>query len=82
MMSKDKYGRTWDFPPYELCDVCGQPDSCGDCNHQPLADEEVLEIGGQLASPSHSEKFIALHPAILAFAERMQKKLDKNHNKP
>jgi hypothetical protein len=47
-MTKDKYGRKWDFPKNELCPVCRQPDSCGDCNHKKLTEKEVVELGGHL----------------------------------
>ena len=46
---QDKYGRSWPgFNQKELCPTCGQPDSCGDCNHKRLSKKEVLEIGGTL----------------------------------
>ena len=41
---KDHYGRVWPYPKNELCPVCGQPDSCGDCNHNKLTDAEVANI--------------------------------------
>jgi hypothetical protein len=47
--SKDRFGRTWDFPKNELCPKCGQPDSVGDCNHKKLPDDQVLELGGKLS---------------------------------
>jgi len=40
-MKKDKFGRTWKLPKNELCHKCGQPDSCGDCNHKRLTNKEV-----------------------------------------
>lgn len=40
----DRYGRTWPYPDNELCPTCGQPDSCGDCNHEPLTDKEVHKL--------------------------------------
>lgn len=43
---KDRFGRTWPYPKNELCPECGQPDSCGDCNHQPLTDADVADILG------------------------------------
>jgi len=43
----DRYGREWPFPTEELCPECGQPDSCGDCNHERLTDEEVVELLGE-----------------------------------
>lgn len=46
----DKYGRRWDLPSEELCPACGQPDSCGDCNHARLTDDEVRQLGGELPS--------------------------------
>ena len=45
-MTTDKFGRTWDLPAIELCSTCGQPDNCGDCNHQPLSDADVLKLRG------------------------------------
>lgn len=47
-MITDKYGRLWDFPENELCPACGQPDSCGDCNHEPLSNDEVHMLGGKI----------------------------------
>ena len=44
----DKYGRKWELPSYQLCPECGQPDSCGDCNHGKLKNKEVLYLGGSL----------------------------------
>lgn len=41
----DKFGRIWDMRPWDLCDECGQPDNCGDCNHNKLTIDEVKEIG-------------------------------------
>lgn len=41
----DRYGRVWPAN-YELCGECGQPDNCGDCNHAPLAPDQVRELGG------------------------------------
>jgi hypothetical protein len=40
----DLCGRTWDIGDAELCVVCGQPDSCGDCNHEPLSDSDVAQL--------------------------------------
>lgn len=34
----------------ELCDQCGQPDNCGDCNHEPLPAADVYKLGGYLRS--------------------------------
>ena len=28
----------------ETCSVCGQPDNCGDCNHEPLTSEESEQL--------------------------------------
>ena len=48
MKSKtDKFGVEWKLPKAELCPECGQPDSCGDCNQQPLTDEDVEYLGGK-----------------------------------
>jgi hypothetical protein len=40
----DIYGVPWPLPPGELCSTCGQPDNCGDCNHEPLRWWEVIEL--------------------------------------
>lgn len=42
----DKFNTEWQLPLEELCPECGQPDNCGDCNHQPLTDTEVRQLGG------------------------------------
>ncbi len=42
---RDIYGRIWDIPRNELCRDCGQPDSCGDCNHNRLTNKEVKILG-------------------------------------
>lgn len=43
----DTYGRDWSELPWEeLCDECGQPDNCGDCDHTKLSDEEVAQLKG------------------------------------
>ncbi|KKN32338.1 hypothetical protein LCGC14_0814870 [marine sediment metagenome] len=41
----DKFGRIWDLPAWELCQWCGQPDNCGDCNHEQLTTTDVQELG-------------------------------------
>ena len=41
----DTHGNTWPSS-FDLCPVCRQPDSCGDCNHAALSPDEVREIGG------------------------------------
>lgn len=45
---KDKYGRKWNSPIQELCPICKQPDSCGDCNHEKITNKGVIELGGKL----------------------------------
>lgn len=45
---KDKYGRKWNLPESELCPECKQPDTEGECNHNPLSSEEVIMLGGSL----------------------------------
>lgn len=46
---RDNYGRLWpSVPENERCAQCGQPDNCGDCTHEQLTDDEVLELGGEL----------------------------------
>lgn len=47
-MKTDKYGRKWPCPEMELCPVCSQPDSCGDCDHEKLSAEDVVNLGGEL----------------------------------
>lgn len=54
-MTTDKFGVQWDLLPAELCSVCGQPDNCGDCNHEPLTDEEVERLGGIHEPPTFDE---------------------------
>ena len=44
----DKFGVKWKLPQAELCTDCGQPDSCGNCKHQPLSDENVEILGGKV----------------------------------
>lgn len=47
MRHTDKFGRKWkDIPKNERCPKCGQPDSCGDCNHKPLTIAQAKELGG------------------------------------
>jgi len=41
---KDRFGRKWTYPTNELCPKCGQPDTCGDCNHKRLTNKEVEQI--------------------------------------
>lgn len=35
------------FSPNELCPVCDQPDSCGDCNHKPLSLKDIKLLLGE-----------------------------------
>ena len=42
---KLRYQQSWP-EHYDLCPECGQPDNCGDCNHQPLTPTEVAWLGG------------------------------------
>jgi hypothetical protein len=37
----DLFGRRWQLPDEELCEVCGQPDSYNDCNHKRLPNAHV-----------------------------------------
>lgn len=46
-MTTDRFGRIWDLPATELCEVCGQPDNCGDCNHERLSTDDVTQLGGK-----------------------------------
>ena len=32
----------------ELCPECGQPDNCGDCDHNPLSRDEIERLGGKI----------------------------------
>jgi CRISPR/Cas system-associated protein Cas10 (large subunit of type III CRISPR-Cas system) len=32
------------YPSEELCPVCKQPDSCGDCNHHIMTREESQDL--------------------------------------
>jgi hypothetical protein len=45
-MTTDNYGVSWELPASELCPECGQPDNCGDCNHEPLTADDVRELKG------------------------------------
>ena len=45
-MNVDIYGRAWNLPLIELCNDCGQPDNCGDCNHEPLTDTDYETLDG------------------------------------
>ena len=59
----DKYGRKWPFPENELCPECGQPDSCGDCNHKRLTDKDVrMLLEGENSEPT--EKATARGPDV------------------
>jgi hypothetical protein len=44
----DIYGVTWDLPDNERCPVCGQPDSCGDCNHKRLQAKDIAYLKGEI----------------------------------
>lgn len=45
----DSFGRRWPATTIlESCSTCGQPDNCGECNHEPLTMEDVLLLGGRL----------------------------------
>ena len=52
---EDSHGRGWpEINPYfigdlrfhEVCDVCGQPDNVGECQHGALSVDDVFEMGG------------------------------------
>lgn len=47
IFSLDLHGRWWP-KDMKLCAHCGQPDNCGDCTHEKLAEKEVLLLGGLL----------------------------------
>ncbi len=40
-MKEDKYGVKWELPENELCPDCGKPESCGNCDHSPLSQEDI-----------------------------------------
>lgn len=43
--NRDIWGRP--YPDgFELCPVCGQPDNCGDCNHERCTDAQYFEMIG------------------------------------
>lgn len=66
-MITDKYGRRWPFPRRELCQVCRQPDSCGDCNHKRLKDAEVRSLGGTPLTPAEKKLARIKRRALDAF---------------
>lgn len=42
----DRYGRFWGpMSPNEVCNDCGQPDNCGDCEHGALTDAQAKSLG-------------------------------------
>lgn len=48
-MVTDRFGRDWGVRAWsETCMECGQPDNCGDCNHQPLSDHQAVLLGAIL----------------------------------
>lgn len=49
MRKRDRFGASWPAA-YDTCPECGQPDDCGDCNHQPLSEDAVLQMGGRPAT--------------------------------
>lgn len=51
-MPIDRYGVEWDLPPAELCSICGQPDNCGDCTHQPLSAWEIALLKPPFKPPT------------------------------
>jgi hypothetical protein len=53
---RDKFGRIWDLPKNELCPECGQPDSCGDCNHTKLRKIDVDFMQGKITEKRFLEK--------------------------
>lgn len=62
----DMYGVPWhNLPASELCPTCGQPDNCGECNHEPLKWPEVIRLlggvpigaGDTLRPPSEVEMY-------------------------
>lgn len=39
---KDRFGRTWNFPLSQLCNVCGQPvENQGDCDHEKMSAKDA-----------------------------------------
>lgn len=41
----DIFSNAWPIE-FDLCNVCGQPDSEGDCNHTELTDTYILILNG------------------------------------
>jgi hypothetical protein len=39
--------------PEERCDDCGEPDNCGDCDHTPLSEAELTELGLYRDKPAY-----------------------------
>lgn len=46
MKTLDKYGRIWNNQIWDKCLICGQPDNRAECNHKPLSETDVIELGG------------------------------------
>ena len=45
---KDKYGRIWELPKSEVCDICSQPDNLGECNHKKISTSQYRRLTIQL----------------------------------
>ena len=50
----DKYGREWPEGTV-VCEVCGQPDNCADCNHEPYTDTEAKQLGAVISCECSDE---------------------------
>ena len=61
-VSVDHFGRVWDLPAAELCPECRQPDNCGDCNHEPLSEDQVRLLSGRLQTGTRVVRFRHMRP--------------------
>ena len=64
MKTLDSYGRIWDNPIWDKCPICGQPDNCGDCNHKPLTETDVIELGGIVPDNKPEKVYFGIRPII------------------
>lgn len=51
----DNFGRKWNLPSEELCSTCGQPDNCGDCNHEALSNDEAKALGAEIPTEGRTQ---------------------------
>jgi hypothetical protein len=66
----DNFGRLWP-DRFQLCEICKQPDNCGDCNHEPLEAEQVVELGGRLSA--HERIYVYTTDLLELHSESMTK---------